>query len=247
MISFGIITNSKHHGSTDQQDRLSAMIFSIQQQNIPQYEIVIVGDYKTSEPYCKCIDFDESVKPAWITRKKNIITQEAKYENIIYLHDYIILDKNWYNGWLSFGFNNWDIGMNIIVNKDETRFRDWIVFRFDGNVGPNGVWNNNLPKMPECLVSPYLPSYDYTSTKNMYISGSYWIAKRDVMLAEPFDEDFVWGQPEDIEWSFGRVLQKYKYVMNTQAAVRLLHYKDPVWKSLNPYYMTQEYLGEFLK
>lgn len=244
MITFGIITNSKHHGSTDQSERLSAMISSIQQQKIPQYEIIIVGDYKTSETNCKCVDFDESIKPAWITRKKNIIAQEAKYDHIAYLHDYIILHPNWYSGWQMFGFDGWDVGMNIIVNKDGSRFRDWIVFEYDGNMGGNGVWPNNIPKTKDCLISPYIPPYDYTEIKKMYISGSYWIVRKEVMLAEPLDEDFVWGQPEDIEWSFGRVLQKYKYVMNTKSAVCLLHYKDPVWKPIYPYFMSKEYLDE---
>jgi len=247
MITFGIITNSKHHGSTDQNERLSTMISSIQSQNIPNYEIIIVGDYNTNEPNCKCIEFDETIKPAWITRKKNIIAQKAKYDIIVYLHDYIFLDKNWYNGWQNFSFDNWDVGMNIVINKDETRFRDWVVFQFDGNLGPNGAWQNNLPKGRNCIISPYLPDYSYNQTKNMYISGSYFIVKKHIMLAEPFDEDFVWGQPEDIEWSFERVLPKYQYVMNTQSAVRLLHYKDPVWKSLNPYFMSKEYIGEFIK
>ena len=33
------------------------------------------------------------------SKKKNIITQNAKYENIVYMHDYIVLDNNWYKGY----------------------------------------------------------------------------------------------------------------------------------------------------
>ena len=55
--------------------------------------------------------------------------------------------------------------------------------------------------------------------------------KGGLVVIDLINEDFVWGQPEDIEWSF-RVLSKYKYVMNTQCKVHLLHQKDPVWKEL---------------
>ena len=246
MFTFGIITNSKHHGSTDQSERLSAMIKSIQQQQIPQYEIIIVGDYKTNEPFCKCIEFDETVKPAWITKKKNVIAQEAKYDNIVYLHDYIYLTNNWYRGWQEFGLDNWDIAMNIIINNDDTRFRDWFVFKYDGNTGPHGIWQNNLPQIKDCLISPYIPNYEYNKTEYMSISGSYWVVKKYVMLNEPLNEKLVWGQPEDIEWAL-RVLPKYKYVMNTHSAVKLLHNKDRVYRPLNEYFVSQEYIKEFIK
>jgi len=231
MISFGIITNKEHH-KTDRDSRINIMIWSIEQQLIPDYEIVIVGDYEVKpDEYnsnIKCIPFNDSIKKGWISKKKNILTQECSGDAIVYMHDYIILGPNWYRGWQNFGWD-WDLAMNVILNKDGTRFRDWCVFRFDGTVGPNGVWPCDLSKCPPCLLSPYMPSYAYDQTQNLYISGSYWLAKRHVMLDEPLDEEFVWGQHEDIEWSF-RVLSKYKYVMNTQSQVQLMHQKDPVWK-----------------
>ena len=48
------------------------------------------------------------------------------YENIVYMHDYIVLDDNWYNGFLNYG-NNFDIIVNKIINSDGSRFRDWIL------------------------------------------------------------------------------------------------------------------------
>jgi hypothetical protein len=234
MITFGIITNKGHH-KTQQHARLEAMLWSIERDNkIPDFEVLIVGDYKVyDDEYhdkVRCIPFDDSVKPGWISRKKNIVTQEAKGDVIVYMHDYVCLDKDWYEGWQNFGWD-WDLAMNVILNKDGTRFRDWCVFQYDGNKGLNGIWPCNLSKCPDVFLSPYLPDYSYNRTENLYISGTYWLAKREVMLAEPLDEEFVWGQHEDIEWSF-RVLPKYKYVMNTQSHVHLLHQKDPVWRAL---------------
>jgi hypothetical protein len=230
MISFGIITNKGHH-QTNQHNRLEAMLQSIESQNIPDYEVVIVGDYDTTHPNVRCVYFDDSVRPGWISRKKNLLTKECRGDIIVYMHDYITLGNNWYEGWKHFGWD-WDLGMNIILNKDGTRFRDWCVLVYDGKtVGPNGVWPCDLSKCPPCFFSPYMPDYSYTATQNLYISGSYWVAKKYVMEAEPLDEEFVWGQHEDIEWSF-RVLRKYKYVMNTHSYVNLLHQKDTVWSTI---------------
>lgn len=243
MITFGIITNKSHHGATDQDYRLESILDSIYAENIPNQEIIIVGDYHTDR--AKCIDFDESIKAGWITKKKNIITQNATQNIIVFLHDYILLYPGWFNGLIKFGLDHWDIMMTPIINKDGTRFRDWCVFKYDGNQGANGIWWHQTANHKPVLISPYLPAYTYNQTQYMYISGSYWIAKKHVMLEEPLDEQFVWGEPEDIEWS-ERVIPKYKYVMNTNAAVKLLHQKDRVWSPIQHYYGTANYIGEFI-
>ena len=60
----------------------------------------------------------------------------------------------------------------------------------------------------------------------MYISGTYWVAKKKVMLEEPLDEDrWGWGQQEDVEWS-QRVRDNYKYVMNIHSTVKSLKEKQ---------------------
>ena len=48
----------------------SLVIDSIEQQNIPEYEVVIVGNSLVSRKNTKVIPFDESVKNAWITKKR---------------------------------------------------------------------------------------------------------------------------------------------------------------------------------
>ena len=119
-FTFGIITNNNI-------TNLYKIIDSIELQNIPNYEIIIVGvNINLNKKNCTCIQFDESIYPGWIARKKNIITQNAKYENIVYMHDYIILDKNWYNGFLKYG-NNFDVVINPIQKINGSRFRDWIL------------------------------------------------------------------------------------------------------------------------
>ena len=71
-----------------------------------------------------------------------------------------------------------------------------------------------------------LVPYNYKKTNHMYISGTYWVAKKKVMIEEPLDKNrWGWGQQEDVEWS-QRVRDKYRYVMNPYSTVQSLKEKQ---------------------
>lgn len=211
-FTFGIIT------SGTQDKSINKIIDSIEQQNIKEYEIVIVGNSYVDRKNTKIIKFDENIKSKWITKKKNIITQNSKFENIVYLHDYIIFEDDWYNGFLKFG-NKFDVCMNIINNYDGTRYRDWCIC----------IWDNT--KIEE-IIGPSLKCnmpYDETRfKKHMYFSGCYWVAKKSIMLEFPLDERLIWGQGEDVFWS-SKVRKKYNFSMNKFSNVKLLKQKNPIY------------------
>lgn len=182
-LTFGIVTN------TSTQHYLNEIILSIINQCIEKdnYEIIIVGGYIDINIYnVKCnirwFSFDETVKKGWITKKKNIITNEARGEVIVYLHDYLKFDKEWYKNWCDFGWD-WDIAINRIETNNGKRAIDWMGLPTDNKYG-----NVLLP-------------YNYTNIKGMYIPGNFWLAKKDTMLKYPLDERLSWGEAEDIEWS----------------------------------------------
>ena len=123
-FTFGIITD----GQND--NYLNTIIDSIKNNNIPNYEIIIVGNTNlNSNNIITIFSFDENIKKNWITKKKNIIVQNAKFENIVLLHDYIKFDKNWYNGFIIFG-NNFDWCITKILNNNGERFRDYSLFPY---------------------------------------------------------------------------------------------------------------------
>ena len=227
-FTFGIITYG-------QPETLMESILSIQKQNIPQYEIIVVGgnnQYENME-HVKHIDFDESIKDAWITRKKNIITENATYNNIVYMHDYVGLDQDWYNGFLRFG-EDWDICMTVIKNhaRWDGRYRDWVAWDDPDLCFPK--WAKRVEgKAPEtpghmAVIVPY----DYNKTEYMYINGAYWVAKKEVMENDPLDESLCWGQGEDVEWS-KIIRDKYRYVMNQYSTVHILKSdKHPIARML---------------
>lgn len=226
-FTFGIITDFGNP------EILYKVIDSIVVQNIPNYEILIVGPYNQCPfpiytvyrfdglsdimypgiEHISLISFDDNQRPGWITKKKNLVTQYAKYENVVYLHDYISFDDNWYEGMLKLG-NDWDVCMNKIENLDGTRFRDWL------SCG-DPIY---CPDVPENYFRTRLVPYSYDRTQYMYVSGSYWVAKKEFMKKYPQDENLVWGQGEDWEWS-KRVRKIWNYKL-ADATVKLLKQKE---------------------
>ncbi len=209
-FTFGIITSP----GSDQ--NLQEIIDSIQNENIPEYEIIIIGGNTTyNDGILKIIPFDETVKNKWITKKKNIITTHAQYENIVYLHDYIKLNDGWYDGFLKFG-NNFTTCMTKIINTDGSRYRDWCLYKLD--VDPL-----NIPD-PQLLLP-----YEFKNLSHlMYISGGYWVAKKHISEKYPQNESLCWGESEDIDWSLR--CRNDKFYMNEYSSVQLLKWKDPIFK-----------------
>jgi hypothetical protein len=202
-FSFGIVTLNGVY--------LDKIIDSIELLNIPNYEIIIIGNVVTNRNNTKIINFDESIKSSWITKKKNLITKNAQYNNIVYLHDYFVFDKEWYSEFLNFG-DDFHICMNQIINLNGDRYRDWC------------IWPGSSEYPSEIILKnrEYIIPYDITHlSKYMYISGGYWVAKKHVMLEFPLNENLIWGQSEDVEWSF-RVRQKFNFSINDKSIVRLL-------------------------
>jgi len=223
-ITFGIIT-SQIYARYIPNTSLSVIFDSIANEQInDDIEILVVGGDKswTQEEY-RFVAFDETQKSKWITRKKNIITAEAKYDNVVYMHDYVTLMSGWYKGMKKFE-DNFDICMTKIHNADGTRFRDWTLWGDD--LVEAKVFSNKHGK--------YLLPYDVTHfTRHMYISGAYWIAKKSVMERFPLDESLSWGESEDVKWS-KQVREHYKFSINPLSSVKLLKQKERIFNEATP-------------
>ncbi len=77
-FTFGIITAKSHHADVKPNnfERINWIIDTIEELYIPQYEVIIVGECDVDRQNTQEIKFDETIKDAWITRKKNIITDK---------------------------------------------------------------------------------------------------------------------------------------------------------------------------
>ena len=188
-ISFVITTG----GTND--IMLNGIIDSIESQNIPEYEILIVGHLYTTikRKNTKHIPFDESVYEhvilhgqtgKWTTRKKNIGVQESKYDVCVVMHDSLKFLDGWYQGFLEFGLN-WDICVHQCILINGVRGDGWRILK-------------SYPGLPNHCMIPY-DLDDFVQYSG--IQGSYVMVKRDVWLKYPMDENLLWGMEEDVEWS----------------------------------------------
>jgi hypothetical protein len=239
-ITFGIISNGENPEFLD--TIISSIIWEVP---LYEWEIIVVYDdhVKVSQTWAQTStnggfypiwNIDNSTtfltKAGHITAKKNHITKLAKYDNIVYMHDYLHLCEGWHEGFLKFNEENpvWDLSINIIINLDGSRFRDWCSWGDPRN--PPGFWQ--LEQFcPQGLYhegTPALMPYDDPNPL-WYISGAYWIGKKDFMLKNPLDESLVHLGGEDVEFSL-RVRNKAIYKMNPYSSVKLLKKKDVVLK-----------------
>jgi hypothetical protein len=182
-FTFGIVTLYENL------EQIKEVVSSIRNLRIKNYEILIIGDGVNESNFKESVDvkkikFDETVKQGWITRKKNVLVDSAKYDNVVVMHDYYLFDNFWYKNFLEFG-DDWDVCSNaqLLINN-KRHFTDWV------------IWDS--PVFPRYSAIPY---HDWSQTRFMYQSGGYMIVKKDFYKKFPMNEDMTWGSAEDVEWS----------------------------------------------
>jgi hypothetical protein len=237
-FTFGIITDAQNGVN----EFLPQSVQSIIDLKIPEYEIIIVGiktqiiknELFTSNDKIKIVDFDETIREKWITKKKNLITQFAKYDNIVYMHDYIKFDLGWYDGFKEYG-DNFKVCMNKIENADGVRYRDWVLFPYFActtysiSIESRKLWRFANIHNNESMI----PYEELRFSRFQYFSGAYFIAKKDIMNEFKLDENKIWGEGEDVLWSF-QVSSKYNFSMNSKSTVKLLKWKQDAFGIIRP-------------
>jgi len=212
-FTFGIVTA----GGNEQ--FIQTIIQTIRNENIPNYEIIIVGSCLLNDPDVTIIPFDESIRYGWITMKKNMCCQLAKYENIVLLHDYVSLSPGWYKGFLEYG-NNFEYCVTKIINTDGKRYRDFCIY------------THSMPNMPEECTKKALLPYGYNPSpelsKLLYISGAYYVIKKHIALKYPLDERLSIGMGEDVVLSQILAMNNIYIKSNSNSSVQLLKYKNPM-------------------
>jgi len=214
MLTFGIITDGRS------QENVERMIASIEDQHIDAYEILIVGNANIVRPHVEVLSFDEGQTPkGWITRKKNLVTENAKYDNIVYAHDYVYFPDGWFEGWEKFNdTTKWDVSINRVYTMEGPRHVDWAVCPYD-------MWE--LVPESKDTWDVALPYGTVGATDIQYISGGYFLGKKAFMTLHPLDETLLWGDAEDVEWS-RRVRNATIFQFNRHSYVQLM--KPNKWK-----------------
>ena len=165
---------------------LEEILAAIRAQKIPHYEVIVCGTYRDrQEKNFTYIPFKDRDDKGWITKKKNMIAREAKYENLCIIHDRIVLDKNWFSGMKKYGNCFEFLGNKQIVKGTNQRAGDWLTYG------------------SKKLDSPYqisqLAYQDWD--EYIYVSGQLYVLKKSIWNMCQLDETRYWGE-EDVELSF---------------------------------------------
>ncbi len=127
----------------------------------------------------------------------------ATYDNICVLHDYLFLEPNWVDGFQAFGFD-WNVCSSPTLDPFRSfgRVADWMTLDH-----------------PAFGVS-LLPYSVRSESRFMFISGMYYCVKKPFVEQNNLwlDEDLVWGEAEDQEWS-RRVRLLPDFSLNTLSVV----------------------------
>lgn len=197
---------------------LEQVIASIERelQNSP-VEIILVAppDFELNRSFNVPIKYygyrDSKFLPALITRKKNIGVSLAQYDKVVVCHDYLLFAPGWKTAWDSFG-SDFEVATNRVLRQDGSRLLDWTVCDY--------------PDLGFALLP-----YDVSANQYQYISGTYFVVKRNFYLANPLKDSLRWGEGEDIEWS-RRIRAKTTFKFNQAALVTCAKVKEPdpkVW------------------
>jgi len=225
-VSFGICLSSDYNVNWVQ-----SLVNSIKSQEFgdAEYEIIFIGQNKgdidvTGVMNVMFVDFDESVKRAWITRKKNLLAKYSRYDIVCILHDYYFLGNNWYSGLKYYNSKtpNWNVLSNRVHRFEGDRHADWVVNQ--------KYMDQVLQKHPELGkelmdIAPKenngprwvcaLPYSESELSHIQYISGGYILTRKKIIEEIPFDEKYGWGEAaEDIIWSEEVIDNGYRFNFN---------------------------------
>jgi len=208
--TFGIITNGK------KKEQLSKIIESIRAQKIPHYEIIICGTY--FGPFAKdivYIPFSEKDDKGWITKKKNIICENAKYENIVVVHDRIFFNLGWYKGMQKYG-NDFDV-LSCKITYAGERAYDWLtqIYPYDDI---RSTW----------YLGGML-NYD-DNDPEVYIDGGLIILKKNAWRKAKWDERLFWNEREDCKLSMDQHRAGLRIEFNKYSSCKTLSFNHPLSK-----------------
>lgn len=218
--TFGIVTNGKR------KDFIKKAIVSIRDLYIPQYEIILCGTYFGNiEGDIKYIHFTENDDKGWITKKKNLICENAKYENIAIIHDRIYFDKSWFANIKKMG-NYFDVLSCPVCLPDGTSYTWGTYARYR-----EGIDMNRL-----ILKFGYLDNTDWDA--HVVVFGGFIVIKKSIWKLQKWDECLFWGEYEDIALSSEQNKKGILIRYNPDAIVKSQtksHHRILAFYQKNPY------------
>ena len=192
---------------------LNMVVKRILELDIPEKEILLCGRPDENFQYwdqVRIVGEDIPAPPIWITKKKNVLAQEAQYENLCILHDRVFLPANFMQTIRQFGdgfsfaaFQS--LWFDNVLNLSAVRYSDYGCAMEDHHA-------DFIHAEKETTSSSFTP-FLFTEIEKQnfiianplryqsgnYLTGSLYITKRKLWLNTPQDESLYWAEFEDIE------------------------------------------------
>lgn len=194
---------------------LNAVVKRILEIDIPNKDIVLCGMPGRNFAYfdkVRIVGEDITAPPVQICKKKNRIALEAKYSNLVILHDRVFLPKHFGEMVRRFGpryplMTLQSMFFDNLISMHPRRYSDYGMAPGDIAQGLRGLHRTSgkavtiassifaeVERTGFCFASPMRYNKDAS-----YPTGSLYICRKDVWNAYPLDESLYWVEFEDIE------------------------------------------------
>ena len=196
-------------------------------------EVVLCGRIASTFPYLdqvRVVGEDIPFPPVWITRKKNIAVQEARYSTVAVLHDRVLLPLN-FADMLSSALPIPVMGIGGLFSLDNNfnligRYSDFNVlndnsgqpsFSYLSELTPGEVGDFSLDSslmMARSAAFFYYTNEEHQSYRK-YATGSFYLTTKNVHINHPLNEKLFWEDFEDVEWGLRCERQGIPHVFNS--------------------------------
>lgn len=198
--TFGILTS----GSSEAGGRMAADILAL---DLPDVEVIFCGPWPAGaprDPRVGAIDLDRPEPRGWITRKKNLIVDAARHENVCLLHDRFRVTADWADALRSYGacFSVLTFPQVFAVDKDRRftqRYADYQVLFRTRDV--QAALEARVFNGPDVLYAAYDDFYE-----TAFVCGGLYVAKKSIWQRVKQDEGLFHCEWEDV--TFGLECQR---------------------------------------
>ena len=186
---------------------LNNLVRQILEYELPYKEILLCGKPGENFQYwddVRIVGEDIPAPPVHITKKKNVLAQEAKYQNLCILHDRVLLPNNFVEAIHKMEDLYPLTAFQSICMVDRLGLLPMRYSDFNCLIGQvKKGWVNQFNKK-EFDASINMVNFAYytpnTFPLNSYATGSLYIVKKKLWSEVPQEETLFWADFEDVEY-----------------------------------------------
>jgi hypothetical protein len=199
-------------------DNVERFIQSVEAHCQEPYEILIVSPVDlpalARHRGVRVLRFNQHDELGWITRKKNLIAEEAAYSDILICHDRFVLSDGFSTRFADWGYS-YGIAAVRVRLEDGRRGLDWGVVSSQNHVYSSGGL------------------LDYRAySQYVYVPGGATLIRKSFWKNFPWNDNLFWNEHEDVELC--RRVQRAGGVITFTLSSATVTAMEDRWVHLNP-------------